>query len=374
MTHFYLRLAIFSLGLSIGLYLGYKTATHNAIKMSTNSQMVKRLPSYDTWALKRGIQRKLLPWDTLRYSGTTFMLEADILFTKIQVLCVIIIRKYKNVEAAEDTWAKGCNHIQYVETVSKNNKNKKLPAMRTREHSSWILLCKLLLNIDQRHDWVIVVNDNTFAIMENLRYHLAALNPSDKHYLGYAVKFWSTIYNSNEAGYVLSKGAVQTFQKAYTETECLNHIYWNREDFYLGKYLANLNITPIDTRDKDGLSIFHPYNWNHVLFPGESHYTTGVFPTRCCSKTSVTFKGIEADKIYTYHYFLYKLQIFTNGTLGNVPMKSEPDEHVWRSFLRERNIHDENITADQYYKVWTDLINEPTSFAAHMKRDAVDYR
>nr|CAH7713037.1 unnamed protein product [Callosobruchus chinensis] len=226
MTHFYLRLAIFSLGLSIGLYLGYKTATHNAIKMSTNSQMVKRLPSYDTWALKRGIQRKLLPWDTLRYSGTTFMLEADILFTKIQVLCVIIIRKYKNVEAAEDTWAKGCNHIQYVETVSKNNKNKKLPAMRTREHSSWILLCK----------------------------------------------------------------------------------------------------------------------------------------------------GIEADKIYTYHYFLYKLQIFTNGTLGNVPMKSEPDEHVWRSFLRERNIHDENITADQYYKVWTDLINEPTSFAAHMKRDAVDYR
>nr|CAI5837333.1 unnamed protein product [Callosobruchus analis] len=209
--------------------------------------------------------------------------------------------------------------------------------------------------------------------MENLRYHLAALNPSDKHYLGYAVKFWSTIYNSNDAGYVLSKGAVQSFQKAYLEKDCLNHIYWNREDFYLGKYLTNLNITPIDIKDKDGLSIFHPYSWSHVFFPGENHYKTGVFPARCCSKTSITFKGIEADKIYTYHYFLYKLQIFTNGTLGNLPMKSEPDEHVWRSFLKERNIHDENITADQYYKVWTDLINEPTSFAAHMKKDFVDY-
>ncbi|CAH1996632.1 unnamed protein product [Acanthoscelides obtectus] len=226
MTHFYLRVAIFCLGLIIGLYLGCKSATNKAIKSSIDSHMIKHIPSYDNWSLKRGIQRKVLPWDALRYSNITFILEADVLFKEINVLCLIIVRNNKNVQAAENTWARGCNNIHYVETVSTDKK--KLPGMRTKEHSSWILLCK----------------------------------------------------------------------------------------------------------------------------------------------------AVEGDKMYTYHYLLYKLQIFTQGTLGNLPYESDvPDEHIWRTFLKERNIHDENITADQYYKVWTNLINDPTSFAAHMKKEihSVDY-
>ncbi|CAH1996631.1 unnamed protein product [Acanthoscelides obtectus] len=374
MTHFYLRVAIFCLGLIIGLYLGCKSATNKAIKSSIDSHMIKHIPSYDNWSLKRGIQRKVLPWDALRYSNITFILEADVLFKEINVLCLIIVRNNKNVQAAENTWARGCNNIHYVETVSTDKK--KLPGMRTKEHSSWILLCKVLLDIHHKHDWVLVVNDNTFAIMENLKYYLAPLNPLDKYYLGYAVKFWNTIYNSNEAGYILSKAAIKAFQKAYSEKECLNHAYWNREDFYLGKYLAKLNITPSDAKDKEGLSIFHPYSWYHVFFPGGNYYKTSVFSVKCCSKHSITFKAVEGDKMYTYHYLLYKLQIFTQGTLGNLPYESDvPDEHIWRTFLKERNIHDENITADQYYKVWTNLINDPTSFAAHMKKEihSVDY-
>lgn len=56
--------------------------------------------------------------------------------------------------------------------------------------------------------------------------------------------------------------------------------------------MAKLNITPSDTRDSQGLSRFHPYNWYISFFPGESrsYYSTSVYPVKCCSKKSVTFQ------------------------------------------------------------------------------------
>lgn len=59
-----------------------------------------------------------------------------------------------------------------------------------------------------------------------------------------------------------------------------------------GKHLAKLNITPSDTRDSEGLSRFHPYNWYITFFPGESnnYYSTSIYPVKCCSSSAITFQ------------------------------------------------------------------------------------
>ncbi|KAJ8967478.1 hypothetical protein NQ314_002792 [Rhamnusium bicolor] len=368
MVHFYLRLITFFIGVIIGVLLAIKYKNY-VVEVYTKSEVSakKHIPSYNTWLESQRLKRKDILWDILRYKRHDYMIESHFLYSKIKVLCIILVRNSRNVKAIENTWGRGCNNIKLIEV---NAKNKVIFGKRNKESSSWVLLCKTLKNINYEYDWVLIANDNTFFILENLRYYVASLKSSKRYYMGYAVKFWDTVYNSGEAGYVISKGTVYTFNKHFMETDCSTNTYWNREDFYLGKYLSKLNITPIDTRDSEGLSTFHPYNWYHVFFPGENYYKTSIFPVQCCSKNSISFQAIEGDKMYTYYYLLYTLQIFVDGKFGNRPSATQiPDEQVWKQFLKERNVPSDNITSIQYFKIWENLVDDPSSFAALIKKE-----
>lgn len=46
-------------------------------------------------------------------------------------------------------------------------------------------------------------------------------------------------------------------------------------------------------------------------------------------------------------------------------------QQVWMEFLKSRNLST-NLTSEQYYKAWEDLIDDPTSFAQKMKLDYDD--
>ncbi|KAJ8982887.1 hypothetical protein NQ317_004317 [Molorchus minor] len=374
MVHFYIRIFTFFVGVLIGILIAFQCKQPLHAKTTTKVPYLQRNPSYNSWFGNLGFKRTELLWDKLRYEkNINYLIESHFLSKKIRILCVVLVRNPKNVEAIENTWGKGCNSIKFLELAGKANGT--IIIKRRKENSSWVLLCTFFTTISNHsdYDWTLIVNDNTFAILENLRYYVAGFNSSENHYLGHAVSFWNTIYNSGEAGYVLSGGTVKALIKTFKHNGCFTNVYWNREDFYLGKYLASLNIVPVDTRDREGFSMFHPYNWYHLFFPGENYYKTSVFPVKCCSKSSITFQAVEGDKMYTYYYLLYTLQIFLDGNLGNAPPPTSiPEEEIWHRFLRERNIHDYNISSGEYYKIWEDLVNDPSSFAAHMKKE-MDY-
>lgn len=233
MVHFYLRISTFLFGVLLGIIFA-KICVYSNYEHS-NVPVKKQIPSYQTWSTNQGLKRKPVSWDILRYGNRDiFQIESKILFKKIQVLCVIFIRNKKNFDSARNTWLQGCNNIQTIEI--KGNKNKYIAVKRTKENSSWVLLCQTLKIITNQYNWYLILNDNTFAILENLRYFLAPYNSSETHYFGYPVKFWSTVYNSGQAGYVLSKGSLNAIQSNLRETECSKSAYWNREDFYLGMY------------------------------------------------------------------------------------------------------------------------------------------
>lgn len=285
MTHFYGRI-IYLVGVILGIYL----AIH--FKKQNNP-----LKNYNEWFKTNLFKRKILLWDLIRYGNRNFTTEAELLYKKVKVLCIILVKNNKNIVAIENTWGKNCNNIKFI--YLKNKLNKMLPIKRTKEQSTWYKLCSSLNELELNDfKWFLIINDDTFVVMENLRYLLAPLNPNQTHYIGHTVKFWNTLYNQAQAGYVLSYASLEILRKNLKNNcSTLNHVYWNKEDFYLGKYLNNFNITPQDTRDLNGLARFLPYNLNHMFFPGENYFQTTIYPVKCCSKKAITFQVMIFDKI-----------------------------------------------------------------------------
>lgn len=332
---------------------------------------------YDTWFAKQDMERKDTSVDAIRYGNVKYLTESQYLFDKIQVLCLILVRNVKNAEAANKTWVKQCNQAEFIHITTKNKI--KLPIRRTKDNASWPLLCKSLQNLSGLFKWILIINDNMFAIIENVRYLVAALDYTKEYYLGHAMTFWGVTYNSGQAGYLISNGTLTAIKKTLNTSESCNaaSTFWNLEDYYLGKTLANLNISPSDTRDGIGLTTFHGFNLLKLHFPGSTllsnYYKFSLYPTKCCSSHAVTFQVTEGDKMYTYDYLLRQLQVFKTGTLGNKPPTTpKPEKEVWMSFLKEQNITDSNISVKKYYNLWLDVIDDSLTIAQNLYRNKTD--
>lgn len=234
MVHFYSRLFVFIFGAVLGAFIGFKY--RNDDKSYT---LNKQILSYNKWFEAQGYRRKMMSWDIIRYSKKKYIIESNILFHKIKVLCIILVQTKSNIDAIRNTWAKNCNNLESVEI--KTRKDNLVAIKRSKESASWVLLCQLLQSTSTNYDWFLIINDNMFAILENLRYYVAVLNSSDNYYLGHATKFWNTVYNSGQAGYVISRGTLKNLQQVLNNSGCIMNSYWNREDFYLGQYIIVIN-------------------------------------------------------------------------------------------------------------------------------------
>lgn len=238
MYHFYTRL-LFLVGFLIGFLLAVLLITQKSNQHHhPNANVVKTINDtvYQKWFASTRLVRKKVNFDLLRYSHPTQLkTEAAFLFQKFKVLCLVLVRNVENAEAAKNTWGKGCNSMEFVKLGNKD-KRKILPIRKTKEQSSWVLLCKTLLNVNN-FDWVVIVNDNSFVILENLRRLVAGLDYRQGHYLGHAITFWTITYNTGQAGYVLSWGSVEAIRRKFNSSkECTSEItYLNQEDMYLGK-------------------------------------------------------------------------------------------------------------------------------------------
>ena len=121
-------------------------------------------------------------------------------------------------------------------------------------------------------DWFLKADDDTYVVMENLRYMLQPYNSSDPLYFGCKFKpYVSQGYMSGGAGYVLSKEALKRFvvQGVSDETGLIcRHDGEGAEDVELGKCMENLHVIAGDSRDALGRGRFFPFVPEHHLIPG----------------------------------------------------------------------------------------------------------
>ncbi|XP_044271268.1 glycoprotein-N-acetylgalactosamine 3-beta-galactosyltransferase 1-like isoform X2 [Tribolium madens] len=311
MCRFFKR-ASFLIGIFLGVFVAVILRINQIPKSGPPEPRVFDLTKYQKWFERTKLGRRPISFDVLRYSNKSFHLESQYLHERISVLCVILVKTPKNADAVRATWGRSCNQLQFLNLTTER---KKIPTIKKNgQESSWALLCELLKTLPEEFKWILVVYDYTFVLVENLRLFLSGLDPQDKYYLGHAVQFWSTEYNMGQAGYVLSRGTVHSFKQKFSDKNSCTQVrtYRNQEDYYLGKSLLSLNITPVDTRDSNGLSTFHPYNLHHVFFP-ERNQKLSVFPHRCCSPHTVAFQVTRCTLITTYYT---RFNCFIMASLG----------------------------------------------------------
>ena len=200
---------------------------------------------------------------------------ADKLEKEIRVLCWITTYS-ENLQTraihVKQTWGKRCNKLLFFSDVDDEN----FPAIGLgsdtgREH----LTAKTMRAFDyiyKHHrddaDWFLKADDDTYVIVENLRYMLSAHSPTEPIYFGHLFKvIVGQGYNSGGAGYVLSAEALRRFGRR-NGTLCARD--GGAEDVELGRCMEKLRVAAGDTRDRLGRSRFHcftPRNHLHGGYP-----------------------------------------------------------------------------------------------------------
>ena len=177
------------------------------------------------------------------YVDTT---KADELYKKVKILCFVITtvsKLDKTIPVVNATWGRRCNKVLFVLCPS----NKKEPQFLSTchigegsQHLTGKVRHAFQVSYDQYlndFDWFLKADDDTYLVMENLRFVLSHHNPDEPGYLGYHFqKFMHQGYSSGGAGYVVSRrGVKELIEKGFKMDRCKKD--GEIEDKYTGQCL-----------------------------------------------------------------------------------------------------------------------------------------
>ena len=265
--------------------------------------------------------------DTHHKGGDT---TAKALYKKVKILCWIMTSpstlKTKG-QAVKNTWGKRCNKLIFMSSAEDPSfPAVKLNVSEGREHlwdktrAAFKYIYKYYFN---DYDWFLKADDDTFVIIENLRYFLSEYNSLKPYYFGRWFKTFGG-YNSGGAGYVFSKKALKLFNVMLKNPwKC--PLKAGAEDVAVGVCFQSCGVHPGDTRDSNGLQTFHPYALDYhfipgYIGPGDWLHDYDQFPVKvgpeCCSDVSTTFHYTDQKTMYILEYFLYHLFPYGIGNIG----------------------------------------------------------
>ncbi|XP_071506895.1 glycoprotein-N-acetylgalactosamine 3-beta-galactosyltransferase 1-like [Diadema antillarum] len=260
---------------------------------------------------------------------------SKILYNKVRVLCWVmtgpanIEKKAVHIHA---TWGKRCNKIIFISSESsdlvpvvKVNTQEGRNYLWQKTRSAFQYIYDHILD---EYDWFLKADDDTFVIVENLRYFLSAYSIDTPVYFGHKFKpYVKQGYMSGGGGYVASRAAVKKLvEVAFKDPRKCKSIDYvgGAEDVEIGKCFENAQVPAGDSRDALERNRFHPFQpeahlnpdglpkkfwyWQYLFYPPHEGYEG------CCSDYSVTFHYVPPAALYNLEYLVYHLQPFGIGT------------------------------------------------------------
>ena len=241
----------------------------------------------------------------------------------IKVLCWVLTSQGSvdtRARAVRETWGKRCNTLLIMDAegdanrdvIGLNQHGLEGQDVWSKTRAAWKYVYDSHLN---DADWFIKADDDTFVIVENLRFLVSRYDNEKPYYIGRWFKA-SGGYNTESAGYVFNKETLKTFIRAMNNPmKCVKES--SLQDSNVGACLRAFGVHPSDTRDSHGRETFHPFAPEYHVVPNaikNHHWLHGSnqFPVysgpNCCSDRSVTFHGLNHDTMYILEYLIYHLK------------------------------------------------------------------
>ncbi|CAD7086041.1 unnamed protein product [Hermetia illucens] len=293
--------------LCVGLLIGYCLAQF--LFWSAREEEIKWWPSRAHFKSLSLISREHANLSTIEAGTPAPVVKVK---NKNRILCWVMTapaNHQKKAKAVKETWGKRCDIFLLMSSAEDKDLGTVVLAVEEGRKNLWLKTRDAFKYVYDHYlndaDWFLKADDDTYVIVENLRYMLSTHKTETPIYFGFKYNtYMKQGYMAGGSGYALSREAVRRFvEEGLTKNDTCQKFKF-AEDVWIGKCLEELNVIAGDSRDELGRERFSALSLDRLWWSKKSEkwfQKYAFYPLRegkdCCSEYLVAIHYMTPESM-----------------------------------------------------------------------------